>query len=83
MNQVRTTILARMATSEGQNALIRELSKGGILDNNQLVRIENNPFILNDGNLPVCMFSLFWPHIIQIHCAETFIACNQKLFEEI
>lgn len=48
-----------MALSKEQNALIRELSSGGTLDNNQLERIEQNPFILNDGRLPVRYILIF------------------------
>ena len=33
--------------------LIRDLSTGGQLDHNQLKRIDKNPFIINDGKLPV------------------------------
>ncbi len=36
--------------------LIRDLTGGGALDNQKLERIEQNPFIVNDGILPVCIF---------------------------
>ena len=43
-----------MATKEeSEPGLVRDLSGGGQLDNQQLKRIEENPFILNDGRLPV------------------------------
>lgn len=43
-----------MATEKDSTPnLVTDLSGGGQLDHNQLKRIEKNPFIINDGKLPV------------------------------
>ena len=41
------------AREESEPDLVRDLSGGGQLDRHQLKRIEDNPFILNDGVLRV------------------------------